>query len=181
MSGAEVIGVISGIIAIVDATAKIYNAANDASGLPEAFRDVATRLDLICNTLQTISGNLDNTIPDDQRYKAIMPVLQRCEDRATKLGKIFKDVVPQTDASRMERYVLAARTWGKGDTVESLMKGILEDVQLLTGNRVAELPTETRVVQGISPRSIVKDTANTKQAFTRPLPARPNGTPSLKR
>ncbi|KAK4140202.1 putative HET containing-domain vegetative incompatibility protein [Dichotomopilus funicola] len=124
MSGAEVIGIISGVIAIIDATAKIYSAANDASGLPEAFRDIATRLPLVCKTLQTVSGNLNNTIPDEECCEAIKPVLQRCESRATQLEKIFKDVIPQADASRMERYALAALTWGKGDTVESLMKGI---------------------------------------------------------
>ncbi|KAK0731912.1 quinon protein alcohol dehydrogenase-like superfamily [Lasiosphaeris hirsuta] len=146
MSGAEVIGIISGVIAIIDATAKIYNAAKDASGLPEAFRDIATRLPLVCKTLQTVSRNLNNTIPDEECYEAIKPVLQRCESRATQLEKIFTDVIPQADASRMERYALAALTWGKGDTVESLMKGILEDVQLLTSNRVAELPTQTNIV-----------------------------------
>ena len=195
MSGVEVIGIISGIIAIVDATAKVYNAANDASGLPEAFRDVATRLPLVCKTLRTVSGNLNNTIPDEECYKAIKPVVQRCENRATQLEKIFKDVVPQADASRMERYVLAVRTWAKGDTVESLMKGILEDVQLLTSNRVAELPTETSVAavirevieevsaippslpHGTSPGPILEEISNTEQAFARPIPAKPNETP----
>lgn len=52
----------------------------------------------------------------------------------------------------MERYALAARTWSKGDTVESLMKGILEDLQLLTSNRVAELPTQTSVAAVIQQR-----------------------------
>ncbi|VBB80706.1 Putative HET containing-domain vegetative incompatibility protein [Podospora comata] len=145
MSGAEVIGIISGIIAIVDATAKVYNAANDALGLPGAFRDIATRLPLVRKTLQTVSRNLNNTNPDEEYCKAIKPVLKRCENRATQLDKIFKSVVPQADASRMERYVHAVRTLGKGDTVETLMKGILEDVQLLTSSRVAELPTETSV------------------------------------
>jgi len=42
MSGAEVIGIISGVIAIINATIKIYSAANDASSLPEAFRDITT-------------------------------------------------------------------------------------------------------------------------------------------
>lgn len=44
MSGAEVIavlGVISSVIAIVDGTKKVYDAASDAHGLPEAFREVA--------------------------------------------------------------------------------------------------------------------------------------------
>jgi hypothetical protein len=172
MSGAEIIGIISGVIAIIDATAKIYNAANDASGLPQAFRDVATRLPLVHETLQTVSSNLNDTNPDDEHYKAVKPVLQRCEDRATQLQKIFKDVVPQEDALRMERYVLAIRTLGKGNAVESLMKGILEDVQLLTDNCVAGLATGTITAlraaiermsvdppllsDGISPESILK-------------------------
>ncbi|KAH6641786.1 hypothetical protein F5144DRAFT_643434 [Chaetomium tenue] len=124
MSGAEVISVISGIIAIIDATLKIYSAANDASGLPEAFRDVALRLPLVSRTLQIISENT----PDDEWRQAMTP-----------------DVVPQAGASKMDRYALAALTWGKGNTVESLMKGMLEDVQLLTSNRVAQLSTRTSV------------------------------------
>ena len=180
MSGAEVIGIISGVIAIIDATTKIYSAAKDASGLPEAFRDIATRLPLVCNTLQTLSGNLTSTIPDEECCEAIKPVLQRCESRETQLEKIFKDVIPPADASRMERCALAALTWGKGDTVESLMKGILEDVQLLTSNRIAELPTQTSVAavirevieevsaippllpNGIPPRSVVENISSTE-------------------
>ncbi|KAK3368966.1 hypothetical protein B0T24DRAFT_346198 [Lasiosphaeria ovina] len=145
MSGAEVIGLISGIIAIIDATAKVYAAANNASGLPQAFRDVATRLPLVHETLQTVSRHLDTTKPDENSCKAISPILQRCEIRATQLEKIFKDVIPQADASRMERYLLAARTLGKGGTVESLMKGVLEDIQLLANSRVMELATEASI------------------------------------
>ncbi|KAK0719663.1 hypothetical protein B0H67DRAFT_642995 [Lasiosphaeris hirsuta] len=138
MSGAEVIGIISGVIAIIDAIAKIYNAANDASGLPQAFRDVTARLPLIRQILQTISK--DDANPDEEWCKAKMPVLQCCKYRITKLEEIFKDVIPQGDASRKERYVLATRALGKGDMVESLMKSILEDLQLLS-HCTTELPT----------------------------------------
>lgn len=194
MSGAEVIGIISGIIAIIDATVKIYSAANDASGLPEAFRDVALRLPLVSKTLQNISEN--NITPDDKWRKTMEPVLQRCKDRAKRLGEIFNDVVPQAGASRMERYALAALTWGKGDTVESLMKGILEDVQLMTSNRVAELPTQTSVaavireaIEKVSvipsslpngillPGRLLKTSLNTEQALTHPLLTKMNETP----
>jgi len=199
MSGAEVIGIISGVIAIIDATAKIYKAANDASGLPEAFRDIATRLPLVCQTLQTVSENLNKTIPDEECCEAIKPVLRRCESRATQLEKIFKDVVPHAHASRMERYTLATRTWAKGDTVELLMKGILEDVQLLASNRVAELPTQASVAavireaieevsaiplslpNGIPPPGRLLETSNTEQAFTDPLLTKANETPYSKR
>ena len=144
MSGAEVIGIISSIIAIVGATAKLYAAATDASGLPEAFRDVAKRLPLVQKTLQAAWAHL-NTNPDEAIGDALKPVLADCEDKANRLKAIFEKVVPQADASRMERYLLAARTLGKGDTVESLMKGILVDIDLLTINRVANLPTGAEI------------------------------------
>ncbi|RYP12752.1 hypothetical protein DL767_011135 [Monosporascus sp. MG133] len=145
MSGAEVIGLISGIIAIVGATVKVYGAATDASGLPEAFRNVAKRLPFVQETPQTAQGYLNTADPDEVFCNAIKPVLESCEDKAKRLAVIFEKVVPQADASRMERYLLAARTLGKGDIVESLMKGILDDVQLLTGNRVTKLPTEADI------------------------------------
>lgn len=92
---------------------------------------------------------------------------------------MFKDVIPQADASRMERYLLAARTLGKGGTVESLMKGVLEDVQLLASSRVMELATEASIAalmrkaieevaaippslpDGIPPDPIFEDISNT--------------------
>jgi hypothetical protein len=144
MSGAEVIGIISGIIAIVGATVKVYAAATDASGLPEAFRDVAKRLPLVRETLQAACGYL-NTNPDKAFCNAMKPVLEDCEDKANRLKAIFEKVVPQADASRTERYLLASRTLGKGDTVESLMRGILDDVHLLTSNRVTNLPTGVEI------------------------------------
>ena len=71
------------------------------------------------------------------------PVVDGCKEKATRLEKIFEKVVPQAGASRSDRYFFAVRTVGKGSRVESLMKGILEDVQLLAGNRVMRLATET--------------------------------------
>lgn len=145
MSGAEVIGVISGIIAIVDATVKVYDAATDASGLPETFRDVRMRLPLVQETLQTARKYLENTKPDAEFCKAMEPVLEDCADKVTRLKVIFEKVIPHDDVSRMERYSLVVRTLFKGDTVESLMQGILVDIQLLTGNRVTKLPTEYEI------------------------------------
>jgi hypothetical protein len=141
MSGAEVIGIISAIIAIVDATVKVYDAATDASGLPEAFRDVAKRLPLVQETLKTARGYLNTINPDEAFCNAMKPVLEDCAAKATRLGMIFDRVVPQADTPRLERYLLVTRTLFKGDTVESLMKGILVNVQLLTFNHMTKLPT----------------------------------------
>jgi hypothetical protein len=47
------------------------------------------------------------------------------------LDDLFNKVIPKENASRVERYFKAAKTLGKGGKVEGLMKGILEDIQLL--------------------------------------------------
>ena len=44
---------------------------------------------------------------------------------------MFNKVIPKENASRVERYLKAIKTLGKGGKVERLMKGILEDIQLL--------------------------------------------------
>jgi hypothetical protein len=148
MSGAAeaslVIGLISGIVAIIDATIQVYDAATDASGLPEVFRDVGKRLPFVRDTLQAAKGHLE-TNRDKASYNAVKLVLDDCEEKANRLAAIFEKVVPPADASRMDRYLLAARTLGKGDTVESLMKGILDDIHLLTSNRVTNLPTRAEI------------------------------------
>jgi hypothetical protein len=46
-----VIGLISGILSIIDAAKRVYDAAKDATHLPKAFREVAQRLPLVHNTL----------------------------------------------------------------------------------------------------------------------------------
>jgi hypothetical protein len=90
MSGAEVIGVISGIIAIVDATLKVYAAATGTSGLPEAFRDVAKRLPLVQETLKTTQGDLGAINLDEASCNAIKLVLRDCEDKAKRLAELSK-------------------------------------------------------------------------------------------
>jgi hypothetical protein len=42
-----VIGLISGVISIIEATKTIYDAAKDVKGQPDAFRQVAARLPLV--------------------------------------------------------------------------------------------------------------------------------------
>ena len=82
MSGAEVIGLISGIIAIVDAAVRVYTATTNASGLPEAFHDVAKPLPLVQETLQAAGGHLNTTNPNEAFYKAMKPILEGCRVRA---------------------------------------------------------------------------------------------------
>jgi len=58
-------------------------------------------------------------------------VVNDCKNKWKTLKDLFDKVIPEEEASRMERYYMAVKTLGKGGKVESLMKGMLEDIQLL--------------------------------------------------
>ncbi|KAL6720990.1 hypothetical protein ACLMJK_000090 [Lecanora helva] len=134
MSGGEVpmiLGVISSAITVVDATQKIYDAASDARGLPEAFRDVATRLPTVHNTLSSAKQHIENGPVSKDSCKGAEDIASSCSEKLQRLEKIFKKVMPREGASRMDRYVAASKTLGKGSRVETLMRGILEDLELL--------------------------------------------------
>lgn len=133
MSGAEataVISLISAVIGIVQATKQVYDAANDATGLPEAFRQVAEKLPLVEDTLRLAEVSVDN-----KSAKIIKPVIEICRGKATLLKELIKKVVPKADASREERYWAALRTLRKGSRVETLMEDILENLHRLAAHR----------------------------------------------
>jgi hypothetical protein len=131
MPGAEVIavlGVISSIVSIVDGTKQVYDAAASAEGLPEAFREVADRLPIITNILDASKQYIKDKDVSEDSCKGVRHVVEACQEKAKKLDDLFHKVIPGDSASRRERYFSAIRTLGKGNEVEKLMKGMLEDV-----------------------------------------------------
>ncbi|KAI1772520.1 SesA protein [Hypoxylon cercidicola] len=145
MSGAEVIGLISGIIAIIDASLKLYEAVDDASGLPQSFRDVAARLPLVHDTLEKASTGLTGEEDTAAAYIALARVLESCRNKAAALKEVLQAVMPAVNASRMERYYKAIKTLPNADKVENLMDGILGDLQVLTGNRAVKAATQAQI------------------------------------
>lgn len=145
MSGIEIIGLISAIISIIDGASKLYDAIENSSHLPQAFREVAQRLPLIRDTLRTTEGRLQKYDIDGDTYAAIKPTVESCKDKAERLRNILQDVAGQPDASRIERYRLAVRRLGKESKVEELMKGMLEDVQLLAANQAVKAVGQEKV------------------------------------
>jgi hypothetical protein len=137
MSGAELIGAISGIVAILDATIKLYSALRDASGLPSNIHIAAGRLPLVLETLQTARrGIKSNATASDDACVAMMLVLDSCEKKARSLQKIFRLLapIPGSGTSTSRRVATALRSLSKGKKIDELMKGIMEDIQLLAGN-----------------------------------------------
>jgi len=146
MSGAEailVLGVISSIISIVDGTKQVYDTATNAQGLPEAFREVAARLPIVQNIMGLAKRLIEEGDADENSYKGAKDVVEGCKKKAKKLEELFQKIIPLDGASRAERYISAVRTVGKGSRVEALMKGMLEDVQLLAINHGMTTVTDT--------------------------------------
>ncbi|KAH8591628.1 SesA protein [Bisporella sp. PMI_857] len=129
-----VLGVIASIISIIDGTKQVYDAATNAQGLPEAFCEVAARLPIVRNILASAKRHIGEEDTDEDSCKEVKDIVEGCGKKAKKLEELFQKVISADGASRAERYVSAARTLGKGSRVETLMKGILEDVQLLAIN-----------------------------------------------
>jgi alkaline phosphatase len=125
-----VLSIISSIISIIDATNQVYEAVKDEAGLPTNFKKSATKLPLISKLLEDAERYVNNEA-DDSVKAAFTPTLKDCKVQAADLQELFEKVMPEEGDSRWDRYVKAARTIGKGGRVETLIKGILDDLQLL--------------------------------------------------
>jgi len=133
MSGLEIVGGISAIIAIIDATVKVWQRAQQDVTLHETFQTVARRLPLLLSTLQTCHDQLNNaeeTLPADV-IESFTKIVSKCKAEARQLRDIFEDTVPGENAGRIERYKAAVKSIGKGKTVEQLLKSISEDTREL--------------------------------------------------
>ncbi|KAH6665449.1 hypothetical protein B0J14DRAFT_606156 [Halenospora varia] len=179
MSGAEailVLGVIASVISIIDGTKQVYDAASSTEGLPQTFREVAYRLPIVRSILNYSKQQLDSKEIDETVCNAIEPVIKACEEKAKKLDNLFQHVLAPEDASRLDRYFSAAKTLGKGGRVETLMKGMLEDVQLLVNTYGMRIPSTqagavTQAIEDVSsiapsiPESIFEEIVFTNNQY----------------
>ncbi len=130
-----VLGLISSIISIVQATKVIYDGATDKSGLPKAFREVNGRLPLVLDILGEVKRQNDTS----KKYSGDIPaVLKNCEDEAKDLRTIFDKVFRVDGASWQQKYLQAAHAVkpGRSRKVESLMGDILKNLQLLESHHL---------------------------------------------
>ncbi|KLO89195.1 Uncharacterized protein LW93_12616 [Fusarium fujikuroi] len=146
MSGIEVVGLVSGILTILETIGKLSDALKNAKDLPPAFREVADKLPIVRDILQAVEKHL-STSADQGADEAIKAVLKHCREKAEKLEKLFKAVEPSEDSSSFKRYALMVRSLGKGNRVEVLSKGMMEDVKLLVQNHAAQAATEAQVAK----------------------------------
>ncbi|KAL2689167.1 hypothetical protein Neosp_003219 [[Neocosmospora] mangrovei] len=147
---AEVMGFISAIITIVEASIKIYRTATDISDLPPSFSDAASRLPLVQDTLKLAADGLVEDALEPESHAPLTAVLKKCTDRAAVLLDIFQSVIIPVKASRTDRYIRALKTIPQAEKVETLMDGIMVDLQLLAANHIVKAATRKQMERLIS-------------------------------
>jgi hypothetical protein len=149
----------SSVIAIFETSRDLYDAASSVEGLHEAFRAVSQNVPLVLNILRdckkvqeqidrdySIITDADRKREIEETSKAVEPLIKACQENAKRLQEIFQKVVPEDDASWIERYKKAASAVmpGKKRKVEDLMKEILEKLQLLHTSRFFKSENEQK-------------------------------------
>ncbi|KAI7759324.1 hypothetical protein ACKAV7_001773 [Fusarium commune] len=153
MSGAEVLGIISGAITVIEATITLYKTAKDSSGLPPSLQDAASRLPLIQDSLTIAAHGIQQDSQPSESYAALEAVLQACSEKAAQLHRIFEAMVPPTGATRTHRYLRAVKSFPQVDKANVLVEGILGDLQVLTLNHVVKTATREQIKELMSTRT----------------------------
>ncbi|KAK3948660.1 hypothetical protein QBC32DRAFT_351063 [Pseudoneurospora amorphoporcata] len=147
MSGLEILGAISSVIAILEAGARIIEACQDANGIPSSIRDAHARLPLVIETLRLVDNDVSSGGSDTNR--GMEKVLKACKKKAISLERIFRACIPPgaSRSSLCRRIVTATRMSLRVGKTKYLMKGILEDIQLLADNRALSDSTRHQIRQ----------------------------------
>jgi hypothetical protein len=153
MSGLEVIGGISGVIGIINASIKISDSARKDLKLGDAFEAVRRRLPIILDTLQACENHLKSTqdsMPTDVR-EALDNIVDTCDVKARNLREIFEKVIPGQGDGWKKQYLKIIKRLGKGNKVEELMISITEEVQLIVNRHSVQLakPDQKAVLDNI--------------------------------
>lgn len=140
MSGLEVVGGISAVIAIIDASVKVWDSGRKDLKLSTTFKTVANRLPILRVTLQTCRDHFEpvkSSLPADAA-QGLVKTIESCKSKAKKLDAIFAETIPGEDEQWYERYYKVTQRLGKGSKVEELMKAMTEDVQSLVNYHVVK-------------------------------------------
>ncbi|KFY04939.1 hypothetical protein O988_00384 [Pseudogymnoascus sp. VKM F-3808] len=139
------VGLLTGTIDIIKNTKTIYKAYKDAKGLPKQFHSVAEKFPLVLEILRNAEKKSQTTELNDEQTNAAASNIRACHEKVEALNKIFKVVLPEEGANRMERYKKAVAALGKGKRVEELMGEIMRDVELVTSNELMGTATEDEI------------------------------------
>jgi uncharacterized phage infection (PIP) family protein YhgE len=118
MSGLEIYGAITATIALLETCKKIYDAAQNAKGLPDAFARVAENIPIVRTILINIQEGLEarsqavkhprdtvNKQELEDAINSVQSIVTTCHENAENLQIIFEKVTSADDASWLKRFI----------------------------------------------------------------------------
>ncbi|KAG7402611.1 Ankyrin repeat domain-containing protein 50 [Fusarium oxysporum f. sp. rapae] len=145
------LSVIASTIAVVQAVSSTYKAIQHLRGLPNEFNEVNRNLPLAKNTLDLVRDQLQGLALDESSKKALQPLVSGCEEKAKMLQDIFEKVgkgaKSAKDGSVLDFYRTSLLRLGKAHRVETLMRGILKDLDALGTNQLFKTATQSQMAQ----------------------------------
>lgn len=133
---ALVLGLISSVITIFEAAQEVYEAADDALGLPKRFRLAAEQIPLVYHALNLAEQNIRTQSIDGQALQSARPVLEACKECATRIKDVFDRTIPAPGASRAERLKKAVGLRMKSKKVKEDMEQVIKSMELLAQHQV---------------------------------------------
>ncbi|KAJ5547240.1 TPR repeat protein [Penicillium frequentans] len=167
MSEFEIIGSISAIITLLDASINIYDCARSDMKLSQTFEVVRCRLPIILRIFQSCKSYLEQcqaSMPSDA-CEALETILDACDKKAGNLREIFEIVMTGGQETWWKRYANAIRRLGKGNKVDELMATLARNVQLIVNNHVVNSATLEQYVE-FELEDILKDMKSIKTSIT---------------
>lgn len=135
MSGAEVIGIIAGVVTILETSVKIYDDVKKNLNLSKAFETVRQRLPILLDTLKACKAYLGSVELEASVEEALEEIVIACRSNARKLEQVFDESLPGTNDKWEARYIKTLKRLGKGHKVEELMLAVTKDVQVLVNHQ----------------------------------------------
>ncbi|KAH7134139.1 hypothetical protein EDB81DRAFT_886947 [Dactylonectria macrodidyma] len=144
MANTGVTSLISDIINTLKAAAKDYNAVNNDKTLPETFHEAGRGLSTVREALKTANSQLQKRDQAGDPQNAIS-TLEACNAKAKLSLNIFEEVSEEPETSRFEHYKTAVGRGGRGNLVEALVVGMMNDICALAKDSAIEATMETQI------------------------------------
>jgi len=137
-TAAGVYGLITGTIAIIDASIKIYDAVHDKSGVTKELRKVSAQMPSIKELLEDAAAQYDAKKLDEQTWLNAGADVKRCHEACQELQDVLESAYPKADLGPVGRVFknLGNIVSRKGKTAEQLLKEIHGYLELLKHRRI---------------------------------------------
>lgn len=131
-----IVGVVASVAQLVDfSTTVLYRLKEYQSSLgevPKSFRQISKELPLLLHTIQQIQDAIDAGFVGIETEKALLPVVEGCQEQLEQLESILVKTLPKADDSSLEKGKKAISSLGQDGKVERILKNLRGFISSLT-------------------------------------------------